>query len=368
MSLFSFLQNNFLVYNISWEDQQVDRSLLQLDKNSSVCMITGGGCNTLSYLLDEPELIHTTDINPHQKALLDLKLSLIRSSEPDHYPAFFKTGRSEDHVTVYCKIRPDLNDFSRKFWDRNIHHFDPDGIGFYHFGTCGVFAMLLNRFLEMIGVRDELLQMVLDPMDHQDRETHYEKIEKRVFSNKLSGIWRTNLVLSMLGIPINQSSRTSDLQQFMQRLLHEIFVDLDPSLNPYWGLYLTGRYTDRNLPAHLKSKNMPVLKASVSKIRSENMALTEMLEKYNRTYSHFILLDHLDWFDHDSVEYQNSWKAILNASDPGTRILLRSVEKDPGFIPEFVQKRCSILTYNDPAHSLGDRVNTYAGTFLCEVI
>ena len=50
-------------------------------------MITSAGCNALDYVLNSPERIDCVDLNPHQTALIDLKLaafglSTTRTSSP----------------------------------------------------------------------------------------------------------------------------------------------------------------------------------------------------------------------------------------------------------------------------------------------
>ena len=185
---------------------------------------------------------------------------------------------------------------------------------------------------------------------------------------KASRLWKARPLLSMLGIPANQSSKTSDLQTFIRKLLHQVFVEQDPSLNPYWGLYIAGRYTKRNLPAHLRDDKQFMLSQQVSKVQSSTMNLNDFLNGSDNVYTHFVLLDHMDWYDTQSSEYVQSWKNILEHSVSGTKILLRSVEPSPSFIPEFIRSSCRITTYNEPGLKLNDRVNTYAGTFLCEVV
>jgi S-adenosylmethionine-diacylgycerolhomoserine-N-methlytransferase len=52
---------------------------MELDRHSSVVMITSAGCNALDYLLDDPARIHAIDVNFRQNALLELKQTLIAS-------------------------------------------------------------------------------------------------------------------------------------------------------------------------------------------------------------------------------------------------------------------------------------------------
>lgn len=368
MDLFRFIQDNFLVYNISWEDVRIDRKLLQLNEHSDICMITGGGCNALTYLLDTPHSIHTADINYRQNALLELKTALIRHGEHNDLIRLFRFGKHDNYLQIYKRVRSHLSPFSRNYWDSAITFFDPLSEGFYFRGTCGRFAMALNSFLSLFGVREDLLRLTREAMSVSDRKEIYTKVDQKVFGNMLSGIWKTSPILSLLGVPLTQSSRTNELHSFLRSRLYEIFVKQDPTLNPYWGLYLNGSYTEANPPDYLNTDHSDRLRQQIPSLHIHNGSLIDMIRSSAKVFSHFVLLDHMDWYDRHDPLLIESWDTILEHSRPGTRILLRSVENDPSCFPDVVHRSCDIHLIPTGLPDLPDRVNTYAGTWLLEVL
>ena len=70
---FKGMHGNRLIYNACWEDPRLDRQMLRLNQKSRLLMITSAGCNALDYLLDNPEAIHTVDLNFRQNSVLALK-------------------------------------------------------------------------------------------------------------------------------------------------------------------------------------------------------------------------------------------------------------------------------------------------------
>lgn len=368
MDLFHYIQQNFLVYNISWEDIKIDKELLQLDERSDICMITGGGCNVLGYLLEEPRSIHTTDINFRQNALLEFKIALIAYGRDHDHTRLFHTGKHKDYLDIYFRIRDRLSNESRRYWDSAITFFDPRSSGFYFRGTCGRFAQALNSFLSAIGVRNDLLRLTREPMSVAQRRSIYEKIDHRVFNNVLSGVWKTSPVLSLLGVPVTQSRRSSDLQSFLRSRLYEIFVLQDPVQNPYWGLYLNGSYSRHNLPPYLLPEHNGKLKKQLHKVQTTNGSLITLLRSTGKIFSHFVLLDHMDWYSEQDRQRRETWEQILSHSRSGSRILLRSVEDSLSFFPEWVQRHCKIRLIPKSENRAADRVNTYAGTWLLEVV
>lgn len=322
----------------------------------------------LGYLLEGPRSIYTTDINFRQNALLELKMVMIGHGRDDDHFRMFCTGKHEEYLDIYFRIRDRLSKESRKYWDSAITFFDPNSPGFYFRGTCGRFALALNCFLSAIGVRDDLVRLTREPMSVSQRRSIYEKIDHRVFNNVLAGLWKTSPVLSLLGVPVTQSSRSSELQSFLRSRLYEIFVLQDPAQNPYWGLYLNGSYTKANLPGHLFPENTGKLKKQLHKVQASTGSLITLLRSTGRIFSHFVLLDHMDWYSDQDSRRRETWEQILSHSRGGTRILLRSVEDSQSFFPEWVQRSCKIRLIPKSETHTSDRVNTYAGTWLLEVL
>ena len=71
--IFEYLLNNKLIFNTSWEDPQIDLSLLKIDENSVILNIGSAGDNSLEYLLENPKKLYVCEINKAQIALIELK-------------------------------------------------------------------------------------------------------------------------------------------------------------------------------------------------------------------------------------------------------------------------------------------------------
>src|SRR5262245_23210851 len=120
--IFNHVLLNHLVYNQCWEDYVLDQSALQIATGDRIVVITSAGCNVLNYLLFDPARIDAVDMNPHQSALLELKLAAIQQLEYEDFFAMFGFGRIRNHRQVYAaQLRPLLTSSARNVWDRSIH-------------------------------------------------------------------------------------------------------------------------------------------------------------------------------------------------------------------------------------------------------
>ena len=97
-----------LVFTHNWEDPESDHAALKIKSNDVVVAITSGGCNVLGFLLFDPEIIYSIDINPAQSLILELKIAAIKSLEFEDFISFAGLKEHEERLTLYEKIKPFL--------------------------------------------------------------------------------------------------------------------------------------------------------------------------------------------------------------------------------------------------------------------
>ena len=350
-----------------WEDASIDRELLGINEHSKIMMISSAGCNALSYLLDNPAEIRTVDINPRQTALLELKLSILDNFEYDTFAAFFWDGSCHEYQSVYEQIQDQLSPQTREFWDEHINYFSPTLRGLHFEGGCGIFARFLNSIIDRKSLRGDIIQMSSSE-DRQERERIFNHIEKKLWQGAEAKIWQTNGVLSLAGIPTVQRNAIGDINQFMRTVLRQVFVDQQADKNPYWGRYL-------NLPTltvpsldYLQSENYSLLKERASRINFATTTFSESLRNSEEKFTHFVLLDHMDWMvDHDNETLEEEWRLIIKRAAPSAKMLFRTAFDHIDFIPAFATERIKLNLVDSEWLRFKDRVGTYRGTYLGEI-
>ena len=63
------IQFQKLLFTQNWEDPALDKQALAIKSGDKILTITSGGCNTLGFLIDDPETIYAIDINGSQNWL-----------------------------------------------------------------------------------------------------------------------------------------------------------------------------------------------------------------------------------------------------------------------------------------------------------
>jgi len=379
--MFQLVHGNNLVYNTCWEDPRLDRVALDLTAKDDVLVITSAGCNALDYALAGPRRVYAVDMNPRQNALLELKISAVKNLEFEPFFQMFGRGQLDDVREVYRRrLRGDLSDWSRSYWDRRIGFFANRRRPFYFRGTSGIFAKMMNMYIDRIVRLRPWIDAALDAVSlAEQRFIYQEYLRDEFWTRGLRFAIQRDATLSLVGVPKAQrvhlqQTYEGGLVGFITSCLDAVFGELPLIDNYFWRVYLTGRYTEGCCPEYLKRENFDRLKnGAADRIRVSTNSVQGFLDKYDMPISRFVLLDHMDWLAgrHDDL-LQAEWQAIVHRATPGARVLWRSGGAHTAFVDNVEVQRGKervrmgeMLQYHrDLAEQLHskDRVHTY-GSF-----
>ncbi len=382
--VFDGLYTRSLVYNTCWEDPAVDRQALQLGPQDTMLVITSAGCNVLDYALQGPRRIHAVDANPRQTALLELKLAGIRMLEFDDYFRIFGDGFHASFRELYRhRLRGELSDFARSYWDRHGKWFTSRHGSFYYHGLSGFVARGFSSYFRM---RPQLADNIRELFTCNDLETqrhvYDEKVAPELWTPTINWVLNRQLTMSLIGVPhpqrrLVQAQHPGGVAGFIRDAIDYVFRHLPVADNYFWRVYLYGSYTKDCCPEYLREHNFLALKNGLAEcIEPRTCTVTEFLHASEEQISRFVLLDHMDWMSsYRPAALIEEWNAILDRATPGARILLRSAQADPAFlrwinVGEPHRSLAEVVRFD---HELaaqlqtGDRVHTYAGFMIADV-
>jgi S-adenosylmethionine-diacylglycerol 3-amino-3-carboxypropyl transferase len=375
--LFQHVHGSNLIYNCAWEDPRIDRELLQLDRQSSVVMITSAGCNALDYLLDDPAQIHAIDVNHRQNALLELKMAFIARDHFEDLFEMFGIGSHLEYLAKYKEVRPQLSEPAQGFWDRRIGFFNPKSLtkSFYYHGTSGVAAWVMGNALFRLRPNIKNFAVCLLDAKSLDEQTQaYELIEGEIWGKFTNWLIRQPALMALLGVPRPQIKLIEDsypggLTGYVKDKLKHVMTELPIEDNYFWRVYITGSYTLHCCPNYLRRENQEALRQCLTRLLPYTGTLANFLRENPGRYSHYVLLDHQDWLAwNDPSALLEEWELILANSRPGTKILMRSAGLDLSFVPDEIRARLGFQPERTAALHLRDRVGTYGSTHFAEVI
>lgn len=358
-----------LVYNACWEDPRIDRQLLALNGDSRILMITSAGCNALDYLLDGPSRIVCVDINRRQNALLELKIKMAELLDYEDFWFFFGTGAHPQYRKILENIFPYLKNYSRHYWQQHQEWFNPRsrrGSLYFH-GSFGTMAWIFRQMAPFIipGYQKKLAAFLQSSSLGEQRQNFPLKEQQRII--RLFGhIAGTRIGLAMNGISSRQirmikKEFPGGVPSFIMQFIEHVPFNLPVQDNYFWRVSLTGSYTRLCAPNYLKQENYRYVRSRSKAIEIHHQSVTRyLLENPSVQFTHFVLLDHLDWMTFEkSTALEEEWRLILQRSAPGARIIFRSAGLTNLFLPGFVFERVKFYPeISDPLHTI-DRPGTY---------
>ena len=138
---------------------------------------------------------------------------------------------------------------------------------------------------------------------------------------------------ALLGIPPRQRqfilNYPGGLHAYGQALLDDLVARIPFASNYFMRVNALGHYTQECCPEYLTPRGFDALKAGLlDRLTIHTASVTEYLRRCDSGITRFVLLDHMDWLDHDAL--REEWQAILAKAAPRATILFRSAPPRSG--------------------------------------
>ncbi len=332
-----------LVYTQIWEDPEVDLEALQVRPDHHIVAIASGGCNVLSYLIDDPARITAVDLSGAHVALNRLKLmSLNRLPNWETYYRFFGAADDEANVAAYDRlIAPHLDSQSRVYWEgRSLQQLGRRRISIfarnaYRHGVLGRFIGVTHALCRAYGVD---LNELLSARTLEEQREFFDSTLAPLF-DKRAVRWATANRLSLygLGIPPAQYEALAggtDMRHVLRQRLERLACGFSLDDN-YFAWQAFGRSYAENasgpLPPYLRREHFDTLRARADRVEVLNRSVTEYLAGCaDASRDRYVLLDAQDWMT--DAQLGALWAEITRTARPGARVIFRTAA-EPSLLP-----------------------------------
>ncbi len=326
-----------LVYPQIWEDPVADMEALDIRPDHHIVTIASGGCNALSYLRANPAKITAVDLNAAHIALNRLKS--VAAQRLDSHEDFFRFFGQADHkqnLAVYRdRLRPHLDEASRKYWEGRDHfgrrRINGFAKGFYRKGLLGNFIGLVHILGRLGGAKPSLM------MAARTREEQIELFEQHIgplFHKKLMRFLCSNpMALFGLGIPPAQYRALAGDRHMADVLCErtrKLACDFALADN-YFAQQAFGRAYQSaapgSVPPYLEEASFDWLGERSRQLEIRHQNFIEFLASQDAgSLDRYILLDAQDWMTDQQLN--RLWSEIDRTAKPGARVLFRTAAEE----------------------------------------
>jgi len=336
--------SHLFVYNILFEDSEVDERFLGVDESSTVLAISGAGCRVAGHASEGARSVDAVDINRAHLALTALKVVAARhlTSYSTFYDLFARGWHPEPERAIGA-LSAHLPDWAARYW--RGHH----GMFSHSMLARGLTARLFGGLRRLAGVDERWLrELARRPIN----ERHGE-VERR-FSPVFHTPWvkaflhsPANLVA--LGVNFAQSDRIleneqTDLSGFLLRHLKRVAAtDLE---NNWFAWYaIAGRFNhdhEGGVPPYLRRDRHQRSLQAPTVTRFHNSNIFDVLGAAGpRRWSHYTMCDAPDWMP--PPVQRRLFDEILRTSRDGGVLCYRSVEPDSLIERNGLERRFQLL-------------------------
>ncbi len=256
-----------LIFTANWEDPESDVKAIEMKAGQTLLTITSGGCNSLNFLLHDPEKIYAVDINPAQTWLMELKIAAIKNLNYDEFISFLGLRKCEDRIALFNKIKHDLSNEANHFWTLNARLVNK---GFLFNGKFEGFVKLAGKMLSILQGKSKVETLLaLETMEEQKEffnnrwdNKRWKFIFRLMFNKKR--LAKKGLVAEYFHFDDGAQSFSESFYNRTRKVLCEI-----PVKNNYFlSVYFTGKYkNEEELPLYLQRQHYGHIKRNINRIQ-----------------------------------------------------------------------------------------------------
>lgn len=314
------------VYNILFEDSEVDGKYFGLDDQSRVLGISAAGCGLASMLRFAPQRIDAVDINGHHLALAALRMAAAqRLASFEEFYALFGRGWVPKPKETIGSIVVELPAWIQKYWGRHQKRF---GRAFY---DQGLTATMLRLLRGQIGVGSEWMRDFVTKPTAQRVASIRSLLEPALRRPLVGGLLNSPLQQLALGVNYSQKSRmldaeAGDLVDYFVRHCERVAAT-DCKTNWFAWYAMAGHYNHDEpdaVPPYLRRTQHELSRQTDTVTEFHHKSIFDVLAAGEaNSWTHYSLCDAVDWMP--KPVQQNLLSEIVRTARPGARVLMRSV-------------------------------------------
>lgn len=256
-----------LIFTLNWEDPESDVRAIEMKPGQTLMTITSGGCNTLNFLLHDPEKIYAVDINHAQTCLMEFKTAAIKNLSHHEFISLLGLIQCDNRLSLFSKIKHDLSEEAAGFWNSNSTLIKK---GILFNGKFEGFVRIAGKMLSLLQGRKKVAELFsLQSLD-----------EQKEFYNKRWNNKRWKLIFTLMfnkkrlakkGLVAEYFHFDDGAQTFSESFYNratKVLSNIPVKTNYFLSAYFLGKYkSEDEIPLYLKPENYEHIKRNISKVQ-----------------------------------------------------------------------------------------------------
>lgn len=310
-----------ILYAQCWEDPELDRIAFKTKPGDTIICITSGGCNALTFLLDNPQKVICLDINKCQNFLLSLKINAFKALTYNDLLEFLGITQSEKRWNLFEKIKSHLPEEEQIYWNNKRKYISR---GIIHCGRYERYMHLL-KYLFGILIGKPVITDLYNTKSVEERnllfEKRWENFRWRLFCKLF--LSRSFICILFDKAFYKYLEPKFSFERYYRSAVKRAITELPLEDNYFLAYMLLGNYYKNNYPTYLKKENYNLIRNRVNRIE---LVTSSCLEYFRLLPSNCIskinFTNIFEWMSLD--ESEELLKETVRIAEPGAVITYRN--------------------------------------------
>jgi S-adenosylmethionine-diacylglycerol 3-amino-3-carboxypropyl transferase len=283
-----------ILYAQCWEDPEMDRIAFGTKPGDTVFSITSGGCNALSFLLDDPAKVICLDMNRFQNYLLSLKINAFKTLSYDETLEFFGVRPSNRRWDLYERLKPFLSEEEQLYWSNKKTDLNR---GIIHCGKYERYMHLLKKVFRIL-IGSKIINELFNASCIEEQRILFQKKWDNFKWKLFCRIFLSRAFASMLFDKAfyKYLEPSFSFEKYYRSAVRRAVTELPARDNYFLAYILSGNYLIDNLPVYLKKENYQFIRDRVDRIKIVTSGCQEYLSSLpGDTISKFNFTNIFEW-------------------------------------------------------------------------
>ncbi len=324
-----------LIFTLNWEDPESDVRAIGMKPGQSLLTITSGGCNTLSFLLHDPEKIYAVDINPAQTWLMEFKIACFKNLDHDEVISLLGLREYDDRINLFSKIQHDLSDEANAFWNSNIKLIRK---GILNNGKFEGFVKIAGKILSILQGKKKIQKLLSLQTLSEQKRFYFDRWDNKRW-RMIFSLMFTKKRLAKKGLVAEYFHFDDGAQSFSESFYNrakKALCDIPIESNYFLSIYLTGKYiNETEIPLYLQPGNYEHIKRNIDRIKLITADTKYWLQSMPPAIIDGFCLSNICELMNEE-DTKKLFTEVLRTATPGAKICFRNL-MIPREVPEELQ-------------------------------
>jgi len=320
----------FIRYANCWEDADILLEGLSPEKNCRLISICSAGDNSFSLLVNEPSEVIAVDVNETQLWLAELKIAAIKNLSREEYLHFAGFRISYDRKETYQKLKNNLSEEAKAYWNYNLTVLDKGIIYNGKFEKYfNFFAKRLIPLMHNKKRRDELFRFKNKESQKAFYSDHWNNRRWRLFFK----LFFSKYIMGKFGRdPKFLEQVQMNVSEYIYQKAGAHLSSVAAQDNYMLHFIITGNYGEC-LPHYAREENYDKIQSNIHRIVLKKGYLQDVAAE-NGKFDGYNLSDIFEYMD--EITFRNITTGLISSANPGAKFAYWNL-----MVPRNISEMCN---------------------------